>query len=130
MSGIGFWEFIFLCMIGLIVLGPKRLPAVANQLGAWVGQARRMTRTLKRQLEEELDLDKELNVRPRIAPFDHPAPRDDDNYSPLHSDAASDRALGASTSATDRSAEDGAVEDVPREDEAKRRSGDEAKHEG
>ena len=33
MSGIGFWEFFFLCMIGLVVLGPKRLPQVANQLG-------------------------------------------------------------------------------------------------
>ena len=84
MSGIGFWEFFFLCMIGLVVLGPKRLPQVANQLGTWVGQARRMTRVLKRQLEEELDLGKELNIRPSIAPVSHPPPRDDDSFSPLH----------------------------------------------
>lgn len=88
MSGIGFWEFIFLCMIGLIVLGPKRLPAVANQLGSWVGQARRMTRTLRRQLEDELDLEKELNIRPSIAPPSHPPPRDDDSYSPLHDESS------------------------------------------
>lgn len=84
MSGIGFWEFFFLCMIGLVVLGPKRLPQVASQIGKWVGQARRMTRVLKRQLEEELDLGKDLNIRPSIAPVSHPPPRDDDGYSPLH----------------------------------------------
>lgn len=84
MSGIGFWEFFFLCMIGLVVLGPKRLPQVANQLGTWIGQARRMTRILKRQLEEELDLGKDLDIRPNIAPVSHPPPRDDDSYSPLH----------------------------------------------
>lgn len=82
MSGIGFWEMIFLCLIGLVVLGPKRLPEVASQLGSWVGQARRMTRVLKRQLEEELDFEKELNIHPS-ATF-HPPPRDDDTYSPLH----------------------------------------------
>lgn len=85
MSGPSFWEFLLLCLIGLIVLGPKRLPQVANQIGTWVGQARRMTRTLKRQLEEELELDKPLNIRPAAH---HPPPRDDDMYSPLHEDTA------------------------------------------
>ncbi len=81
MSGIGFSEILILCLIGLIVLGPKRLPKVANQIGGWVGQARRMTRVMRRQLEEELDFDKELNIKPTI----HQTPNDDDTYSPLHS---------------------------------------------
>ena len=92
MSGIGFSEFLILCMIGLIVLGPKRLPKVAQQLGTWVGQARRMTRVMRRQLEEEIDLDKDLNIKPTIDSvtqpikemFEHPLPKDDDSYSPLH----------------------------------------------
>lgn len=85
MSGIGFSEFLILCMIGLIVLGPKRLPRVANQIGTWVGQARRMTRVMRRQLEEELDFDRELNIKPSIHPASSgTAPRDDDTYSPLH----------------------------------------------
>ncbi len=61
MSGIGFWELIILFFIGLIVLGPEKLPRVANQLGSWMGQARRMTRVMKRQLEEELDFEKTTN---------------------------------------------------------------------
>ena len=61
MSGIGFWELIILFLVGLIVLGPERLPGVANQLGSWMGQARRMTRVMKRQLEEELNFEKNSN---------------------------------------------------------------------
>lgn len=87
MSGVGFWELILVFLIGLIVLGPERLPRVANQLGTWLGQARRMSRALKRQLEDELNLEKDLNIRPRPAPRippPSPAPRDDDTYSPAH----------------------------------------------
>ena len=82
MSGIGFSELLILFMIGLIVLGPERLPRVANQLGSWLGQARRMTRVMKRQLEEELDLGNDpLSIR---SPTAQPAPHDDDTYSPRH----------------------------------------------
>ena len=56
-SGIAGSEIFLIVVIGLIVLGPKRLPQVANQLGSWVGQARRMTRMMKRQLEGEINID-------------------------------------------------------------------------
>jgi Tat protein translocase TatB subunit len=75
MSGIGFFELLILFLIGLIVLGPERLPRVANQIGTWLGQARRMTRVMKRQLEEELDFDKP--AAPRA-----PTPADRNSYSP------------------------------------------------
>ena len=57
MSGASFQELFLLIIIGLVVLGPKRLPQVANQLGSWLGQARRMTRMMKRQLEDEINFD-------------------------------------------------------------------------
>ena len=57
MFDIGFTELILLAGMGLIVLGPQRLPKVAAQLGRWVGQARRMSRTLMYQLRQEVDLD-------------------------------------------------------------------------
>jgi sec-independent protein translocase protein TatB len=91
MSGIGFWELIILSLIGLIVLGPERLPRVASQLGSWLGQARRMTRVMKRQLEDELNLEKDLRIRPpRLSsPSPPPAPTSprkehDDTYSAAH----------------------------------------------
>jgi len=100
MSGVGFFELVILFMIGLVVLGPKRLPKVANQLGTWIGQARRMTRVMKRQLEEELDLSEDFkdlkNIKDdlvddlTIGPAAAHIPRDDDNYSPLHDEASPD----------------------------------------
>ena len=102
MSGVGFSEFLILCLIGLIVLGPKRLPQVASQIGSWVGQARRMTRVMKRQLEEELDFDKELNFKPTI----QQTPNDDDSYSPLHNQPPGTVA-GAETDESDEAQEAG-----------------------
>jgi Tat protein translocase TatB subunit len=88
MSGIGFSELIILFLIGLIVLGPERLPRVANQLGGWLGQARRMTRVMKRQLEEEVNLEKEFNINPNPTvskpSYVTPANETDDTYSPAH----------------------------------------------
>jgi hypothetical protein len=41
-----------------------------------------MTRVMKRQLEDELDLDNNpLSIRPPVA---RPTPHDDDTYSPAH----------------------------------------------
>ncbi|MBT8443015.1 MAG: Sec-independent protein translocase protein TatB, partial [Gammaproteobacteria bacterium] len=56
MFDIGFWELIILFGLGLVILGPERLPKVAMQVGNWAGQARRMARTLTTQMKEELDL--------------------------------------------------------------------------
>lgn len=80
MSGPSFAEFLILCMIGLVVLGPKRLPEVARQVGMWVGKARRMTSQLKRQLEEELDVEKNFGFDPKQMHI----PLEDDTYSPVH----------------------------------------------
>lgn len=64
MFGVSGGELIILLLIGLVVLGPERLPRVANQIGGWLGQARRMTRVMKRQLEEELDLNETFKINP------------------------------------------------------------------
>lgn len=93
MSGIGFWELMILALLGLLVLGPERLPRVANQLGGWLGQARRMTRVMRRQLEDELNFEKELGLKKAMTPkhtvskpqYVHDKPVEhDDNYSPAH----------------------------------------------
>ncbi len=92
MSGIGFWELTILALIGLVVLGPEKLPRVANQIGNWLGQARRMTRMMKRQLEEEIDFSDNQSIKPPTpdrepsTKEDYAAPRDDDNFSPVHAE--------------------------------------------
>lgn len=109
MFGIGGQELILLMLIGLIVLGPERLPRIANQLGSWLGQARRMTRVMKRQLEEELELNKPATIRPppvsrepSIKPLPTPSaeapppvlPREDDDYSAAHGEGESGTGVG------------------------------------
>ena len=54
MFDVGFAELLIIFVIGLLVLGPERLPRVAARVGNWVGQARRMTRNLRYQLEDEI----------------------------------------------------------------------------
>jgi Tat protein translocase TatB subunit len=56
MFEVGFDELILLFVIGLLVLGPERLPKVANVLGKWVGRARRTASHLRHQLEREIAL--------------------------------------------------------------------------
>ncbi|WP_423823091.1 Sec-independent protein translocase protein TatB [Salinisphaera sp. SPP-AMP-43] len=54
MFDIGFWELATLGVIGLIVLGPERLPVVARTLGRWVGRARHYVSALTSELENEV----------------------------------------------------------------------------
>ncbi|MCP4000849.1 MAG: hypothetical protein GY727_08055 [Gammaproteobacteria bacterium] len=55
MFDIGFWELVLLFGLGLMVLGPERMPKVASQLGRWAGQARNMARHLTSQIQDEID---------------------------------------------------------------------------
>lgn len=54
MFDIGFWELAVLGVIGLIVLGPERLPVVARTLGRWAGRARHYVNALTTELENEI----------------------------------------------------------------------------
>ncbi len=54
MFDVGFAELFLLSVIGLLVLGPERLPAVARTLGGLVRKARTSWYSLKRQIESEM----------------------------------------------------------------------------
>lgn len=55
MFEIGFWELALLFGLGLIVLGPEKLPKIADQLGRYAGQARRMARSFSEQIRDEIE---------------------------------------------------------------------------
>ena len=55
MFDIGFWEVLFIGVIGLLVVGPDRLPALATHAGRWIGRIRLKTRRLKAQIQHELE---------------------------------------------------------------------------
>ena len=67
MPSVGISELALLFVIGLLILGPERLPRVASQLGRWIGRARRTANQLRYQLEREVslaDLDKPKKPEP------------------------------------------------------------------
>ena len=57
MFDIGFFELVIIFILGLLVLGPERLPKVARTAGRFVGRARSMARNLQYELEREIDLE-------------------------------------------------------------------------
>ena len=54
MFDVGFTEVLLLSLIGLMVLGPERLPLVARTLGRLAQKARASWLSLKRQVEVEM----------------------------------------------------------------------------
>ncbi|OOE88830.1 Sec-independent protein translocase protein TatB [Salinivibrio sharmensis] len=59
MFDIGFWELVLIAIIGLVVLGPERLPVAIRNVSRWMGAAKRMAGSVRDELEQELKL-KEL----------------------------------------------------------------------
>ena len=54
MFDVGFAEIFLLALIGLLVLGPERLPAVARTLGGFMRKARASWISLRNTIESEL----------------------------------------------------------------------------
>ena len=54
MFGIGTSELMIVALIGLIVLGPERLPKAARFAGLWIRRARAQWYSVKSELEREL----------------------------------------------------------------------------
>ena len=54
MFDVGFAEILLLTLVGLLVLGPERLPRVARTLGGMARKARGSWLSLKRSIEAEM----------------------------------------------------------------------------
>jgi sec-independent protein translocase protein TatB len=55
MFDIGFSEIVVIFGLALIVLGPEKLPRLAQTIGRWAGRARAMARQFRDQLEQEAE---------------------------------------------------------------------------
>ena len=54
MFDFGFWELVLVMIVGLIVIGPKRLPRVAAQIGEKVGRLRALMHQFRQNVQQEL----------------------------------------------------------------------------
>lgn len=64
MFEVGFTEIILIVGLALLVLGPEKLPGLAEKVGRWTGRARAMARQLRTQLEHEVTLEEMAKSRP------------------------------------------------------------------
>lgn len=120
MFDVGFWELAVIFVVGLLVLGPERLPKAARQMGQWAGKARRMAHVLTTQIQEEMNavdprriMDPPAATRPPPAAYPRPGV---DDLKPR--DVASEEAAYAATTAS--SAPDVAGDVAPADDPAAR----------
>ncbi len=54
MFDIGFWELLLIAIIGLVVLGPERLPVAIRTVRGWIQSIRNFSEGVKNELSEEL----------------------------------------------------------------------------
>ena len=57
MFDIGFLELLVIAIIGLVVMGPERLPGAVRTGALWLGRLRRSFSQIKREIEREIDAD-------------------------------------------------------------------------
>ena len=60
MFDIGFWEMALISIIGLVVLGPERLPIAIRSVMKWINTAKSMANSVKSEITQELKI-QEMN---------------------------------------------------------------------
>lgn len=95
MFEVGFTEIVLILGLALLVLGPEKLPGLAQKVGRWTGRARAMARQLRTQLEQEVTIEELARSRPAPStppqdpapepePTIHPAPAEPAEPHPVH----------------------------------------------
>ncbi|NKF51265.1 Sec-independent protein translocase subunit TatB [Shewanella sp. WXL01] len=56
-DGIGFMELLLIGILGLVVLGPERLPVAVRSITGWIRAMKRMANSVKDELEQELQIE-------------------------------------------------------------------------
>jgi len=57
MFDIGFAELLLVSVVGLLVLGPERLPGAIRTISLWLGKLRRSFNSVRAEIERELQAD-------------------------------------------------------------------------
>ncbi len=56
-DGFGFFEMLVVVVLGLIVLGPERLPVAVRTVSGWIRTIKRMAGSVSTELEQELKIE-------------------------------------------------------------------------
>ncbi|MCD6680305.1 MAG: Sec-independent protein translocase protein TatB [Burkholderiaceae bacterium] len=66
MFDFGFSEMVVVAVVGLIVLGPERLPKVARQAGQWLGKLQRYVADVKSDINRQMELEELRNLQSEV----------------------------------------------------------------
>lgn len=67
MFDFGFSEMVVVAVVGLIVLGPERLPKVAKQAGQWLGKLQRYVADVKSDINRQMELDELRKLQSEVS---------------------------------------------------------------
>lgn len=67
MFDFGFSEMVAVAVVGLIVLGPERLPKVARQAGQWLGKLQRYVADVKSDINRQMELDELRKLQSEVS---------------------------------------------------------------
>lgn len=70
MFGIGTSELLLICILALVVLGPRRLPEIAYKIGKAVGALKRMSAEFQRNLNIEVATLEEKELQRKQQEYD------------------------------------------------------------
>lgn len=57
MFDIGFGELVVIAVLGLLILGPERLPVAIRTISLWIGRFKRSYRQIRTEIEKEVGAD-------------------------------------------------------------------------
>lgn len=55
MPEFGFWELALIMLVALLIVGPRRLPRLAADVGAWIGRVKKIAQRFKADVAYELN---------------------------------------------------------------------------
>ncbi len=58
MFDVGFWELSLIGIITLIIVGPKRMPEIAKEVGTYIGKVKRFIINIQDDISDELEIEK------------------------------------------------------------------------
>jgi len=70
MFDIGFWELVIISIVALLVMGPEKLPGLMRDVGKWTRTIRRFISETRSEIENELTIEPDKDLRTRIAELD------------------------------------------------------------
>ena len=57
MFDISIWELLVVCVLGLVVIGPKQIPQVAYKIGQWIAYLKNAWYALSSELRSQMQTD-------------------------------------------------------------------------